>query len=70
MTKGKCVKKTGWYERTQVPARIGIYERKYGNNMILRDYWSGDKWMMPDGDEEWVLTPMDGRPWRGLARRA
>ena len=68
MTKGKCVKKTGWYKGTQVPARIGIYERKYSNNLILRDYWRGDKWVLPDGCE-WVQMPMDGRPWRGLASR-
>lgn len=58
---------TEWYPRDVWPVHIGFYERLYGNEsgtIILRCFWSGDKWMNPfiKGD----VSNAQLIPWRGL----
>jgi hypothetical protein len=63
---------TGWYEKTQRPARVGFYQRER-NNIVLYSYWNGETWGV--GGPSLTLTSqwknhtpacVQDAQWRGL----
>ena len=41
------MKRTGWYNGTQKPVRVGVYERDYGTLLLTFNYfayWDGKRW--------------------------
>ena len=70
------MKPTGWYEGTQKPAYIGVYERVFGSvsyTLYLYSKWDGKEWLINSGDVDTANIQRLGSlsqniPWRGLTK--
>lgn len=65
---------TPWFDGSIKPARVGVYERNYGDGYSYgREYsfWDGRRWMCPcyspdDAARETAVSAYQKEPWRGL----
>lgn len=73
-------KVTPWFPGAVKPARKGVYQRDYIDDVRLIDdirfnYWDGRNWRWParsaelaaDFNEGWLKSGFQSLPWRGLA---
>lgn len=69
------MKLTDWYDGSQKPARVGVYERTYDYGIEFRYcYWDGIYWSCGCDVQENAVLFRDRRsieqslPWRGIAK--
>ena len=69
-------KKTPWFDGSVKPVRVGVYQRRYSNGLILYSLWDGARWMLnaetaneaAGTGARWKdASPHQFIPWRGLA---
>ena len=67
------MKLTPWFPGTVKPARVGVYEREYGQDDFLYCRWDGKYWhawaLTPKRAEKaYVLSALQNLPWRGVLK--
>lgn len=70
------MKRTRWYEGTQRPAYIGVYERMFSSvsyTVYFYSKWDGKEWLINSGDVDTANIQRLGSlsqniPWRGLVK--
>jgi hypothetical protein len=71
---GYAMKKTPWFSGDQKPARVGVYEREYGDYGVF-SFWDGGWWCSGETTPDKALSRAMSRSWygavkwRGLARK-
>ena len=69
------MKLTKWIPGNVKPVRVGVYQRKYGTDVVHYCLWNGNFWCSygdtPKTAKFWKDTPSTGQtlPWRGLAEK-
>lgn len=60
---------TDWYDGTQVPSKIGLYQRYYTDGLFF-DFWDGKQWLSRSekGAPHWRQVG-DYVAWRGLTEK-
>jgi hypothetical protein len=59
---------TPWYPPEINPVYVGWYQREYEYDQAIElpDYWTGQKWLVGNGDGTYSDREPRVLPWRGL----